>query len=166
MKKIAQTLFVLALAASAAGLPTTAHGQQGAPGCVIKTGEYRELNFWRQLKVGAAEFVNPTLIQNSSIAYKFDPQELYSAAGPGKWKQYLEDGQLAWAGNSDGAYRVRNLDKAEIGRLLVADTWPKDMILVASTDKLLGVASKGRPLISWDAKPSTMPAPPACAPAN
>lgn len=57
---------------------------------VVKGGEYRDLTFWRKLKLGAAPYVNPGLAKTAAVAYKYDTRIVMKAAGTQKVSQFLE----------------------------------------------------------------------------
>src|SRR5262245_46423393 len=69
----------------------------------VKIGEYRDLTFMRQVKLGTAPFVNPGLLQSSEIAYKYDAAAA-AKTNAQELVRLLQTGQVGLAKRSDATY--------------------------------------------------------------
>jgi hypothetical protein len=153
-------LAVLAAAALAFGIASLAHAQKPGSDCIVKVGEYRDLTFLRQLKIGAAAFVNPTLFDTSALAYKFDPRSFVKKVPPDSVLRDVLSGRLALAGQSKSGYIVFGSDTKEFDGLITTlkkkgaewddVSWLDEYVFVSPKDEIFGIPALGS-IVSWDA---------------
>jgi hypothetical protein len=132
---------------------------------VVKTGDYRELNFWRNLKLGTAPYVNPKLLDTAAITFKYEPMAIEKAISAEKLKQAVAAGELVVAERSDDGFKVLSIGLA-MKMQDVADwlsnsrAFPTDRYaLVSQMQEFQGVKSSGA-FVAWDAgDPAAPPKP-------
>ena len=169
MKRGIPTLFWLlaALPTIVIGHVNLAHSEATATAtadCGVKLGDYRALNFARKLKIGAAEFVNPSLFDTAAVVYRYDFSALNRKIEPADLISYLNDGQVALAAASNGEFKVMSFDSKETAAYiaslkdnkLASTDITKNFTFVATLPKI-GDVSATEQLVSWSAtKPVVM----------
>jgi hypothetical protein len=73
------------------------------------SGDYKPLTLWDKIKLGSAYYTDPQLIQNTSVAYSFDPLD-FAAKGKGdQLYQLAVDGHIAFgtANKASGSIKVQ-----------------------------------------------------------
>lgn len=73
---------------------------------IVNAGEYRDLNFWRKLKLGTAPYVNPRLLRLAVVAYVYDIDRVIEKLGNETVVERVRAGLLAVAVRVQTRYRV------------------------------------------------------------
>ena len=117
----------------------------------VLPGEYRKLNWHRKLRLGAATFVDPALVEKSAFAYAYDPRFV---AEPEVWdmiQAYVEEGTVAVAEQTpEGHFNITpaSADPVDVMIKMIEAKGGKAYLI--SPEKELLVGHKGSPLVSWE----------------
>jgi hypothetical protein len=155
-------LVVLAVLPLIGVFTLAAQGQAGdQQDCMVKVGKYRELNFWRQLKIGAAEYVNPGLFKTSALAYRYDVGKFQKQLDLSKLYADVGSGKIAFANGagSDADFIVYEAGTPEWKKIFAdfqahatsqSAQWSPNYSIVTSMADLYGAHPSGQ-IVSWDA---------------
>ena len=69
---------------------------------VVKSGNYAELNWYRQIKLGLAPYVNPNLSQTYAVVYEYTPDQVVSTSEQIELVKGVFDGSVALAKVKNG----------------------------------------------------------------
>lgn len=145
---------VLVIANDVTETPLSAKHEASA---IVNAGEYRDLNFWRKLKLGTAPYVNPRLLRRAVVAYVYDIDKVMEKWGRKTVVDMVEAGLLAVAVRVQTNYSV---SKPEQGNWLSMISLPEeedgstqevreDLVFV-SRSLLLDIPPEGA-VVSWHA---------------
>jgi hypothetical protein len=156
MKMVARILPILVTLAALGNAVLPAAGDEpvqsgeGLAG-LVRTGEYKDLTWYRELKLGTAPYVNPGLLQSTAIVYKYDLDSTAPNAGWTVMLDLFQSGQLGVALESNSGYTVSKIDSQEFARF-VEDPASRGSAFLVSAKKLeaLGAKPAGE-LVTWDA---------------
>lgn len=130
---------------------------------VLTTGDYRDLNWYRRVKLGTAPYVNPDLMDNVTVAFTYDFNEVLSTAKKEAIAEELVSGKIAAAVPSSGAWKVHaywdpiwfekyglrweNFQKSDLAEFmsLYGDL---SMVFISQEEHLAGLDHKGK-VVSW-----------------
>ncbi|HVM80649.1 MAG TPA: hypothetical protein VMU06_16640 [Stellaceae bacterium] len=128
-----------------------------APDCVIKIGDYRTLTLLREFKIGAAQYVNPSLFNTTVVVNRFEYEKVINDVKAEALIGSIEDGQLAFARVSDGKYQALSSDSKEWTELLaklkagqLSSPDSKGIIFLSMREQLGNIKANGK-LVSWSA---------------
>lgn len=133
---------------------------------VLTGGDYRDVNFLRAMKLGTAPFVNPALLEQASVAYKYDPTPVVDsedwpelvekvAAGKVGLGVQMQDGYFvaapddpAWllAAGIDPGWEM--IDSEKLAQILAAAIGKQKIVLISYDDRLLDKEPVGK-VVSW-----------------
>lgn len=149
------------------------HAQQaesvGIIPAVLTTGDYRDLNlqkwqaWYRWMRLASAPYVNPELMDDVTIAFTYDFNEVMGIEAPEAMAQKLMSGMVAAAIRSGGTLRVHayqdpiwseeygvrweDLKDSDFSKILSA-LEGKKMMLISQEEHLAGLDHKGK-VVSW-----------------
>lgn len=120
----------------------------------VQAGDYRDLTWFRKLKVRTAPYVNPNLLKQSAVAYKYDPQALLKAAGWDEVYTGLKSGQIALGKKlDDGSYEVLSPEdpawRDVVMKFKEAGKW-SGIVVMSHANQAFGHRPSGQ-LVTWEA---------------
>lgn len=120
---------------------------------VVRKGEYRDLNFWRKLKLGTAPYVNAGLLKRAKVAYKYPMGGLIEMAGLPSVSAKLRTGEIGFVQiTAEGSFIVISPDDpnwAIVMEAFISHKF-KGLLVLSNADNLLGKTASGV-VVSWDA---------------
>ncbi len=120
---------------------------------VVRKGEYRNLNFWRKLKLGTAPYVNARLLKRAKVAYTYPMGGLIETAGLPAVSAKLQTGEIGFVQiTAEGSFIIISPDDpnwAIVMEALIGHNF-KGLLVLSNTDNLLGKTAAGA-VVSWDA---------------
>lgn len=120
---------------------------------VVRKGEYRNLNFWRKLKLGTAPYVNAGLLKRVKVAYTYPMGDLIETAGLPSVSAKLQTGEIGIVQiTAKGSYKVIPPDDPNWEKVMEALILRhyQGLLALSNTDKLMGKPAAGT-VVSWDA---------------
>ena len=127
-------------------------------------GKYRELNWKRTIKLSTAPYVNPALMKNVGIAYRYDPDAIAKSGSAEQFFEALETGVISVAELNDAGdyYQVISFEQAKANELawmqgqtawgewLSVGAVTGKFCILGAKDGMYGVKAK-EPFVSWNA---------------
>jgi len=151
MKKLFSLVFALVIIIAGEGILSVSADESDHtavvpnPPAVVKTGDYKELTWYRQLKLGTAPYVNPKLLKHISVAYVY-PSGSLSNVDEAKLNSLKDDGIIVRAVHSDGLWKISDAihagSRSEDGSIV----W-------VSTLKAYEDVEPVKTLVTWNAGP-------------
>jgi hypothetical protein len=124
---------------------------------VVKTGEYRDLTFLRNLKLGTAPYVNPRLLKTSEVAYKYDAGVVAAAADFATLWDALKSGEIALARVTDDEYywvisAADPISEQKLKDLMTQASQhsAKEYVFVSAAEAYKGMQNSGA-VVTWQA---------------
>ncbi len=156
MKSYVASAIALVVAIPAVNAIVTADEHTASPGDgppVIKVGYYHDMTTLGRLKLGTAPFVNPGLLKQASVAYKFDIGEILKV--PERWEVIIDKVKSGEVGiaevDADGDYNLILPDDQDWFPFIKTLLKRKDdFVFVHSHNRLFDIPSTGT-IVSWDA---------------
>ena len=149
---VAAALLLAAVVVVDASRAQDAQKQLSLTPALLQGGEYRDLNWYRRMKLGSAYFVNPGLVKQAAVAYKYPVELLDEADVQWQAKMLMMKGGLAVGKISEDGHIVlhwgqdsRTLE--EIVTVFEEAMWG-GAVLVTSKQTLGSI--EGKPIVSWE----------------
>lgn len=120
---------------------------------VVRKGEYRNLNFWRKLKLGTAPYVNAGLLKRVKVAYTYPMGDLIETAGLPSVSAKLQTGEIGIVQiTAKGSFIVISPDDPNWTIVIEAFIRHKfkGLLILSNTDNLFGKTAADA-VVSWDA---------------
>ena len=131
---------------------------------VLTTGDYRDLNWYRRVKLGTAPYVNPDLMDDVTIAFTYDSHEVLGMMVQKEaMVEELMSGKVAAAIPSSGTLKVHaywdpiwfekygvkweDLKNANNAKILSAIEG-QNMMFISQDERLFDLGNKGK-VVSW-----------------
>jgi hypothetical protein len=126
----------------------------------VRAGAYKDLNFWRSLKLGTASFVDPGLAKSAAIAYRYHLSDL-KTLDSAELSKVIEAHKLALGTqgpNQNGEITVNIIDTPGLtldATKKLIDLWLKNSeaagknAFFISPFSTLADKLKGTPIVSW-----------------
>jgi len=145
-------------------------GDAAQPVQPVKRGQYRDLNWFRWVKLGAAPYVNPAEAKRMAVAYRYDATAVRGAdAYRDAWLAAFNSGEVQLAAVQDDVYVVDPLvleqellsAKADVSQATLPENilsaifslleLGADVVLISTSPFLPGAEPTGK-VVSWDAR--------------
>ncbi len=115
---------------------------------LLQGGEYRDLNWYRRMKLGSAYFVNPSLVKQAVVVYKYPAGSLKGMQAERQAEILMLMGGLAVGEISeDGHIILQGEQDFEVLKKALG-TMQKDAVLVTPKQTLGSI--EGEPIVSWN----------------
>ena len=129
----------------------------------VKNGEYRDLTFWRVLKLGTAPFVNPGLAETAFVAYRYDAELAFEPEYSSYLANLAKAGKVSVAWQTDeGVYHVLTVEEETLEAFKAYRAAEAELLeaisriqakgreaYVVSSSKIAFANAEGRPIVSW-----------------